>query len=339
MINRALLQDMPDSASIRIAPRPAYLDEFVIIDGTARVGKYLVGNLVAALERMEFVQEAVLLDHLLILTRVGNLDLETAGALLQAHLDLLAYYMMLGRNLNGRQSDLSAITNAPEPERFLARAQTPGDGELARRILEEQRLSLFVTHNVLCGARMLWTIFPHVKMVYVVRHPVTLIQSWLRRGYGARIGRDPSLFDLNFLREGRIMPWYALDWNDDYLSLPELERIVRSVATIFTEARREFEQADAAIRRRVLVGTFESIITDPRGFVDRVGRFLNRSPLPALDRIVARERLPRVPSDELVQARGAIAAGVSLEGRRLVDRLVAEYEDHWRPLATGGSPP
>lgn len=320
---------------MQYAKRPRYVHEFVLVDGMGRAGKFMLANIVAAFEGMEFLQEAVLLDHLLHLTRLGKLDIDTCEILLHTHIDLLAHYMMIGRNLNGRIHDLSAISNAPEPERFLIRALIKDENQLTQSILAEQRRSLFISHDALCNARILFKVFPRIKMLHVVRDPIAVIHSWNRRQWGRRIGSDPRAFDVNFSRAGGPIPWFAVDWKIDYQALPELERVVYSVYSILQKARAEYEDCAPSIKGRILFVAYEEMLREPRASISRIADFLGRRPTEQMEAILRRERLPRqIPEDSRQRTLEEIKSVISLRAQEILERLTVEFEEYWRRLVT-----
>lgn len=258
--------------------------------------------------------------------------------LLQTHLDIQAYYMTIGRNLNGRLFDSSPIFNAPEPERFLTRALTRGEETFARQVFGEARLPIFVTHDALWNARIFFDIFPDAKMLQIVRDPVTIVQLWHRRLWGRRIGVDKRAFDINFSRRKRSTPWFALDWTEDYQSLAEFDRVL-AVRAILAHARAEYDVSSAEIRSQILFVTYEEMLLRPLEAVERISRFLDRPPSERMSAVLARERLPR-PEGHSARERALEEFSVKLTPARrgVLAQLAADYDHYWVPLASVETP-
>lgn len=293
----------------------------------------MLAGVISAFERMEFIQEAVLLDNLLFMHHLGKIDFESCEVLLQTEIDMLAMYMAFGRNLNGRLYDASSIYNAPEPSRFLARALTQDRDRLLQTNPLERSLPLFVSHDALCHADVLFRVFAEIKVVHILRHPAAVIDSWLRLGWGRRWGTDPKSLPICFEKSGHPVPWFAADWKTDYSSMSEVDRVIYSVYSLSLKAKDGYEKCAAPAKSHTLLVNFERVLADPESQVARIAGFLGRQPTDKMVTILARERLPRRLSPETEsRLTDQIGSAASREMRGILDRLNAEFNDYWKPL-------
>lgn len=323
-----------------LSPRPRYVGDFLVVDGITRAGKFMLGNIVSGFERVEFLQHAHLLDTLPYLHHLGLVETETAKALLRTEIDFSVYDRAIGRGLNGRTHDLSCIRRAPESRRYLARSAEKDDAALVARFFAEKRLPQFITHDALCHADFFFETFPNARMIEILRDPVSLTESWRKRGWGKRFGVDPKSMDHAFIGRTGPIPWYAVGWKRDYHSYSELDRIVRCLATAIGMGKRRYSALPAKLKKRIVFTSFEELCADPRPAVKRLSAFLGAAPLPELAGVLKRERLPR-PVEKGAQAAllERLSRGLSREGRALLAGLAADYDSFWLPLTrkTGGS--
>lgn len=317
-----------------IHPRPQFVRDPVLVDGVTRAGKFLLGHLVASFEGLEFMQYPPLLEQMLYLRRLGKVSAEAARILVHTDLDLNTYNMMIGRGLNGRRHDSSCIHNAADAPRFLARAEAEDPDALVARFQSEGRLPLYIGHEALANGRTLFEFYPEARLIQLLRDPLALISSWHRRGWGRRFGLDPKSMPIGFTTPEGPVPWFALDWSPGYYALGEMDRVVRSIETLFRMAREELEALPPAARGRIHFVAFEGILVEPRAVVAGLGRYLGRRPLPGMDAVLERERVPRVvPPDQRDRLRSEIRAEMSPALEPTLGWLEGEYERYWRPLA------
>ncbi|MBI3299560.1 MAG: sulfotransferase domain-containing protein [Elusimicrobia bacterium] len=306
-----------------------------MVDGITRAGKFLLGSVISAFEGLEFIQYSLAFETMLILHRLGKMDLDTLRALSHLEMDSMAFNMAIGRSLNGRQVDLSCINRAPDAASFLARAAVEDREELVRRFKEERRLPLHICHEGLPSAPVIFELFPKVRLVSILRDPAALAMSWFKRGWGRRSGaNDGQVFSLFFTAPGEPRPWWALDWQEDYAQLSEMERCVLSIAALQNEARRGFEAAGGAASGRVCFVRYDTLVEKPDAVLATMAGFLGRKPGPALSVIMTQQRLPgALPAGQRMKHLEAIAGLISPRYRPVLEQACAEYDGYWKDLS------
>ncbi len=322
------------SRAPRFSPRPRFVDEFIVVDGITRSGKFMLGGALAGLKRVEFVQPAPLLTTVPYLRRLGKLPDDAAKALMRVEVAARIHDRALGRFLNGRLTDISSVHRAPDPKPYLARASEKDDAALIRRFIAERRLALFVAHDAIAHAGFFFSAFPKARMIYMMRDPVDLVASWRRRGWGRRFGVDPRSMDHAFESPLGPIPWYAVGWKKNYHALGENDRIVLSLETSVRHAKAEYRKLTRAARSRVAFATFEDLTASPLPTMRRLARFLGTAPSPLLGAALERERLPRrVDAGRRAALLSELSETLSPDSLRRLKRLAADYDAFWRPLA------
>lgn len=317
------------------APREQHFEDLVVVEGITRSGKFLLSAVLSAFERVEPVQYAPALENLLMLHRLGKLDLESARVLLHMEFDLRAHEMAIGRYLNTRVSDVSCVFRVPGHEKILARANVEDRDELIRAFLEEKRLPLHIYHEGLPNASAFFDVFPKARMVSILRDPAALMVSWHARGWG----KMPSAADKRvmwpFFDAGAgPRPWWALDWKEDYAALSEMDRCVLTIAALLGHARRGLEALGPERRGRLCFVRYEDLVRAPGPELAKLGAFLQRAPAPGIEAVLERERLPRaVPDGQRERSLEKVNASMSPSLKPALERACAEYDSFWSPLA------
>jgi len=318
---------------VQFHPRPQYVNELVLVDGMTRAGKFLLGHIVGSLEGLEFMQYPPLLEIALYLTRLGKLDIDTAQMLVKTDIDLNTYNMMVGRGLNSRVYDASCIYNAADSGRFLARSKEIDTEVLVSDFQAQNRLPLYIGHESLCNGRTLFIIYPEVRLISLQRDPLSLILSWYKRGWGRRFGVDPKSMSVGFKTQFGPVPWFALNWEPGYTSMSEMDRIVKSMETLFMLAKQEYESLDLGQKARVHFVAFDDILLTPFKVVSDLSHYLNRKPLENIRAILERERVPRIIATDqrdllLKEIRQHMSPGME----PMIQSLISDFDGFWMNL-------
>jgi hypothetical protein len=312
-------------------PRAQYVNTPIIIDGFSRSGKFLLGHLVGAMEGVEFMQNPILLETALYLTRLNKLDLDTARILVQTDIDMSTYNMAIGRGLNGRIEDSSCIYKAVDFGKFLARTTDDDPDRLMDEFQRRKLLPLYIGHECLCNARTLFSIYPAMRIFSLQRDPLALIVSWYRRGWGKRFGVDPKSASIGFKSILGPVPWFGIDWEPSYLELNEMDRIIKSIAVLSEFARSEYEALSAREKSQIHFIFFDDILSKTSSVIEGISQFLNLLPHPKIGIALARERIPRdIPVGHRERLLDEIKVHMSPEMEKILDSLVDDFDNYWK---------
>lgn len=321
--------------SIDYAPRPRLFEEFVVVEGITRAGKFLAAVVVSALEGVEPVQYSPNLESLLVLHRLGKVDLPTAKILLEMEFDIRAFDMAMGRYLNTRPDDMSSVFRSADHANVLARAQSVDRDALLARFHAEKRLPLHLYHEGLPHARALFGVFPKAKIVSSLRDPAALMNSWYNRGWGRlATAETPTVMWPFFDGPKGRRTWWSMDWEVGWDEVGDMDRCALSIATLYELGRKELEALAPAQRERVHLLRFEDLVKSPLAQVERLSAFLGRKPLPGMAAVLERERLPReVPADLRQRDLARVLELLTPRFRPVVEKACAEYDSYWAGLA------
>ena len=278
---------------INVGEKAPLVENLLIIEGITRSGKFLLANILSGIEEIEPVQYSGLLEQIPFLVSFGLIEQNTAKQLLRCEVDMRCYEMLIGRNLNYRLSDKSSIYNIPNYRKFLARTKNP-DGEIALKEFHKKTIySLFILHESMANIRIYFETFPKMKCISLERNPLDLTYSWYKRGLGKRWGIDPILFQIPFAKQNnKTFPWFAIGWEDLYLKSSEIDRAILSIKSLVRMAQKCYKDLPSDIKNRILIVSFESLISNPQSEIQRISKFLGKNALPQMRAILKREKLP-----------------------------------------------
>jgi hypothetical protein len=313
-------------------------EDLLLVDGLARSGKMVTSKLVSHMEGIEFIQVREPVDQVPMMYGLGQFDAASASAFLRLQLDVAIHDRAIGRNLNLRASDGTTLLNASDLTEFTRRAEEPSDAAALATFLESGQVPFFFTHQVLPFISLFFDISQNLRVLEVVRHPVTLAASWYRRGWGERWGTDPRVFTVMADRGGHAVPWFALDWADAFIDGPPMDRVLRSVLELIRACDSGVENLSAAQCKRILFVPYERLIGETATTIEVISGFLGVRPRKSIEQICMRENLPKpIESKTLSESLALIESHGSQD---LVDQLLdaaKAYEEKWglSPVPTG----
>lgn len=263
----------------------------IFIDGITRSGKGMLSGIVPSLENVEKFCVFNLLEQVLPALAYGSIDTTFAKALLRSQLNELAYTTMLSRDVNFRYSDETGVFNFKDPSLYFKRLAREDGDDVVKELRGSKVFFPFKTHDVLINYEALKKLEMDFYILEIFRHPVDVVHSWWKRGWGVRFGNDPRAFSLSIEYKGEKLPWYAASFADEWIKLNPMERCVRTVVDLADRSIKEYGKIKDASRVHIL--TFEKFVEDPKAELKRICKFLGTKTTEYTDYALARARCPR----------------------------------------------
>lgn len=314
----------------KISMKPEICPRVVFITGLARAGKSMLAPLVSNLDRMEYFQVDPAVDHIPTLWLLDLMDGDTAAAMMRMTVDVRVYDRMIGRNLNTRLSDSTSIYNALDPSAVLRRSLDKDGPDAVARYNDAGITPCISTHMALPGAPLFFASSPDARIIQQVRHPIDVAESWRQRGWGERMGVDPTAFTFTVDTPFGATPWYAARIAEAYHAMSPADRVVWTVLELSQKNDDAVANLQDAERERVHTLTFESFATEPAAELERIATWLDLDIPSQIKTVMTKERVPRTldlgaRDDKLVALR-------EVTSPPLIERLVDAarvYEERW----------
>jgi hypothetical protein len=214
---------------MRLSRNNTLSKDILLIDGIGRSGKFYISNLVSSFDRVEISQLNNAFDLIPRLYRIGKIYRDAAIIYLKIEADLGLSENMIGRRINFRKGDSSSIYNYPNPDEYKQRLDMDEGDDVVIRVNKDKPIYQTVTHNAIANARLFFDAFESCKMIYCIRNPIDVVYSWVKKGFGERIGIDPREVQLTQLYNDTTLPIYTYGWEEEYMSINEYERVVKMI--------------------------------------------------------------------------------------------------------------
>jgi len=258
-------------------------------------GKSILSSLIGSMNGVEKKRLDHSFEYLCIGFHLGRMSLDFAATLMRIYADLDQYNNIIGREVNLRPNDDSGFRNTPQSLRYLFRLFGPEGDEIVEIINTQNRALLLVTHHITAIREPLVTALGNrLFLIDVVRHPLQLVKYWTR--YFSDFDRSRE-FTLSALVGATRVPWFAINWSEEFVSLSPIDRAIRCInqiqsASLASQAS-SLGANDQATAPKTLMMPFERLITDTDLVLDEVATFLGRTRTRWTRAALRRQKVPR----------------------------------------------
>ena len=277
------------------------LQDLLLVDGVGRSGKVMLAEILTCLDRVQKQEYHEFLEYIPLAYKYGKIEKDMAISILRTQMDTELYNGMIGRKVNTRPTDYTSIYKYHSPEVYLERQVMMDGPVVSERVINESPIYMCWCHDLIQKSEIIFDAFEDkVKVVYINRRPIDIIYEWNVKGFGDRVGLDPTemqyLLDFN----GKAVPEQAIGWESEYLEMNPFERVVKMIHTSF---KRNYEALMQSDKNSVMIVNFESLVTEPESTVAQLSNFLNSKPKAMMKNILERENCPRVLEEEVFSNR------------------------------------
>lgn len=308
--------------------RQNFIKNLVLITGLTRSGKTMLAPIVSSMERAEHLTLNYLMEQIPMMNILGLISDESSACLMRYAVDTMFYDLAIGRNLNLRFGDLSSVWSSSKPIRYLKRLYAK-EGDAALELIKKKSpLFILMVHDALWHADIYCKSFPDMKMIHITRNPINMVYNWYGKGYGSDFFENPRNATLTIEWESKQLPYYAAGWEQEYLNMPEVDRIVHMIKRLEDHHRQKYDSLPERERRKIRIIPFESVVTDPEPVLKDISEFLETGLTRQTARICKRERCPRkLNREDRDRELDEIKALSSDDAFKTLMSMTGEYEE------------
>ncbi len=254
-------------------------------------GKSLLAPIAGSFKNVEKQKLDYNFEHISTMGTYGKIDKSAAKVLLQIMADVDIFNSMISREINLRPSDLSGIFNNPRATTYLRRLFKVGQEDKAvREIINNKTILQIMTHNILPVSKPLFNTFKdELTLAVMVRHPVYKLEWWYN--FIERVGVDQRVFTLATGDKGEI-PWFA-NGIEDYDELSTIDKVIYSMKLLTERQNKLLSSLNNNERNRILFIPFESFVTTPYLFINKLTKLLNTECTVMTKKILKKQKCPR----------------------------------------------
>ncbi len=305
-----------------------YTQPVVLVDGITRTGKSMLGPILTSFQGVELERMEMILERIPQLYTLGKIKKDAAVAFLRLEIQMKLYESMISRNINFRKGDHSSVFSQVNPLRYLKRLIKKEGDSVVQQILEEKPIFQVQQHDVLGMSEIYFeALGDSLRILEMIRHPIDVIHSQYKRGYGRREDNDPRIFSFTIKHKDYLLPWTCYGIEEEYIASNQMDKVIRSYAARSDRLWETYNNLSKKQKRQVLLIPFEKFVTNPLPYLEKIELFIGRKQTRFTKKSLRRQRCPRdLNVTERVQKEQEIKSLASKECIKLMERLSQEYE-------------
>lgn len=297
----------------------------LFIDGLTRCGKSIFSPLIGTFEETEQLRFFNLLEQLIPAITLGSIEIGFARSLIRTQLNEFIYDIKLSRNANFRRGDQTSIYSHPEFESYELRLKKNDGDAVVTEIQNSRHILPIMLHDAMASIDAYIDLGLKFKMIEIYRHPVDLIISQYKQGWGRRFGNDPRAFTLTISKNNLLYPWYALKNEERWDSYSELERTVWMTITLLERSILNHKKLSSS--DNVLTLRYEDLVTNPSPVISRVSDFISKRHTQHTWKTLTDSNIPRnIDIDRRSANLRLLDQGIRDELRNSLSQLVDSFE-------------
>ena len=100
-------------------------------------------------------------------------------------------------------------------------------------------------------------------MYFLCKHPVELVYSWMKKGYGKSFYENPRNAGMTFKHKNHTIPYYAVGWEDLFITLNDTDRIIYMINHMNKVSEIEYDDLSDNHKIRLKPVYFDNLIEEP----------------------------------------------------------------------------
>ena len=252
-------------------------DKLIFVGGVTRCGKSLLLPIISTFNKTEMFFCNSIAENVYFLNYLKLLDDETASYLFRHVYNEKIYNLNIGRELNKRKNDYSSIYNYKNPKIYIQREKSINEGDLIIENIKKQKNNYpIMFHNVLLNPNFIFKAYPKSKVIFIERHPVDLIFSWIKKKYSGKFYSNPRATTLSFKSKKITYPFWCERYQEEYGKLDNIyEKTIFLIDKLYVVQKKNFLKFKKKFSKNILLVKFEKLTEETDDEIIRIEKFLN----------------------------------------------------------------
>tara|TARA_A100001011_G_scaffold16199_2_gene16812 strand:- start:10013 stop:11026 length:1014 start_codon:yes stop_codon:yes gene_type:complete len=283
---------------------PYLLENILFIDGTSGSGKSLLSTIISCYEEVELPIWDDISENLSCVFENNEIDFQTFKSLLTTLLEKRLYDSYLGRHTNFRYLDRTSVFHNSNKFLNIKKIFKKDSDKIYEEITSKKILLVLGTHHLLSFPSLVSKVFKdRLKIIEMVRHPVSIIQFWLEQNWVNRMGQDPKEFTLalKYAREDSLgklkslsLPWYVKNHEEEFLEMNNIEKVINSLYWIKSSRATGIKKNKDILDKSLISIPFEHFVQNPSQYLNSIELHLNKKIIKrSMKKFLKKEKIPR----------------------------------------------
>lgn len=283
-----------ESISTIVPVRNAFIRDPVFVTGLPRSGKWMLSSILSSFKRSEYLSVDYLMEQVVMANASGLIREDVSECLLKYAVDLKAYNIFTGRDSNIRPGDYTSIWKSGRILKFIKRLFAKEGTSVLKEIEEKKPLFIFLVHNALWHFKLYKRSFPLLKMIHIRRHPIDVVASWFKKGYGLDMKDKFYNGTFTIKAEDKHLFYYTGGKEKEYSKMCEADRVIYMVKGLEENHNKAYCDLNDNEKKIIKKIYFEKFVVDPNPYLNELAEFLKTEKTKHTFLVCKKQKCPRV---------------------------------------------
>ena len=252
-----------------------YESNIILLDGYSGTGKSLFLDLLKSFYDVEISHFELIFDYLPILYELDPDKEDIAKSILKNRFDEITYNICTSRNINFRLRDISSVFKHPKKFFYLKSLlkNQPNDLYVENEIAPKMNIPLWTHSTSFNNDLYIKTFGNRLKIFYILRDPIYSVDKY--EMFLKKIVNTPRELQLKYSMDGVEFPWYAKNWEDEFLKTNNTERSIKILTTGYNKLFNNITNNKIIDKSKVSLIFFENLVLNTDVCFQNIVSFLS----------------------------------------------------------------
>ena len=249
--------------------------KITFIGGVTRSGKSFLCPIASSFKNFEMFFMSSIAENISYIDKLKKTNSKYSSFLIKLIFNEIIYNLNIGRSLNQRKSDYTSIPNFKEPKIYKNRMNGIEGDEIIKRVAKEKNHYPVMFHDPLINPEIILNSFPNSKIIFVDRHPVELVEEWIKKKYSSNFFENPRNVTLAIKYRKKNFPYWCHKKLDKiYKAKNNYIKTVYSLSELIIQQKKNLSNLSNKLKKRVLLVKFDQLVENTDLEIKKITKFL-----------------------------------------------------------------
>lgn len=302
----------------------------IIISGLTRSGKSLICPIISSLQNCEKFELNYNLEKLMYLRYNKKISHEIFSYLFNYNINQDCYNLKISRKVNFRYDDFTSIWKSKLPNLYFQRMRVKEGEVIFKNISESNDRFIYMMHNTLVYCDLLFKQKKDFKIINVLRNPIDIIYSWLKKNYGSNDYSSPRMQSVNYKIGKKFYPGFVNKKYKIFDNLSNVEKIIFWIDILNKLEKKNYFSLNKKLKKNILFVNHEDIACNTDIELKKINNFLNTKNSIYTKSVLLKEKCYRKYDDlqsETIKKKEYLYSILSEEFKLKLNRIVKNFNN------------
>ena len=302
-------------------------NKFIIVTGLTRSGKTAIVPIISSMKNTEQYFFNTTVENLTTYNFLGLINDKIVASLIAHTLNEEIFDKIYGRNLNNKKFDLTNIKKYRGEVDYQKRTLTKKSNFLTKKILKKNFFPILF-HEALINLKLIEKVFKSPKIINISRHPVDIINSWIKKDYVDEYFKSPESNVVTIKYKDKILPFFLRGCESKLkLCKSKEDKIILMQYNLKNLFEKNYKLSKK--KKNLILIKFDDFLLEPNKILNDISIKFNLKLSKSVNLALREQNCPRV-IDYSVRSkiRRRIIKNLSPKLRDIFEKMIYEYENN-----------